>query len=65
MILIAHSKDRLEKLKKELEEKYFIKAKLIVKDLSERNAAKEVYDEIKSAGMSRKNTVFGVYPQLW
>jgi short-subunit dehydrogenase len=47
LVLVARSKEKLDEIKKELEEKYSIKVYTIGKDLSIAGSAKEVYDEIK------------------
>ncbi len=51
LILVARSQDKLEILKKELEQKHNIKAEVIVKDLDKPNAAKELYETVKSSGI--------------
>lgn len=51
LILIARSEEKLINIKKELEEKFNIKVMLIIKDLTEKDAVKEVYTEIKEAGI--------------
>lgn len=51
LIIVARSKDKLELLKKELEQKYAVKVMVIAKDLGKPEAAKEVYDEVKKAGI--------------
>jgi len=48
LVLVARSKNKLDELKKELEDKYKISVYTIGKDLSLPGAAKEVYDEIKN-----------------
>ncbi len=48
LILIARSEDKLKQLKAELEEKYSIKVKLIVKDLTEANSTLEIYNVVKN-----------------
>ncbi len=48
LILIARRTEELELLKKELEEKHAIKVWIFVKDLTSKNAAKEVYEFTKS-----------------
>jgi short-subunit dehydrogenase len=45
LVLVARNKSKLDELKTELENQYKIKVYTIGKDLSEFNAAKEVYDE--------------------
>lgn len=46
LVLVARNKSKLEELKKELEEQHKINVYTIGKDLSQTNAAQEVYDEI-------------------
>jgi hypothetical protein len=48
LILVARRSEELEILKKELEEKHAIKVWIFVKDLTSKNAAKEVYEFTKS-----------------
>ncbi len=47
LILIARSEDKLNQLKAELEQKYSVNVKIIVKDLTETNATLDIYNEIK------------------
>ncbi|NQU34351.1 MAG: SDR family oxidoreductase [Bacteroidetes bacterium] len=51
LIIVARSKDKLEGIKNELETKYPIKVMVIAKDLSLSEAPKEIYDEVKKAGI--------------
>lgn len=51
LILVARSKDKLDALKTDLESKYGVKVMVIVKDLGQLEATKEVYDEVKAAGV--------------
>ena len=51
LVVVARSKDKLNELKKELENKYNINVTVIVKDLSLSNAAQEIYDEIKKVNI--------------
>jgi len=51
LVIVARSKDKLEALKTELEDKHSIQVKVITKDLIKPTAAKEIYDEITSAGI--------------
>lgn len=51
LIIVARSKDKLKKLKKELVAKYNVQVMVIAKDLSFLEAPKEVYDEIQKAGL--------------
>lgn len=52
LVIVARSQDKLEKLKTELEKKYAVNVKIIVKDLGLSQAPAEVYDEIKNDGIS-------------
>lgn len=52
LILIARSEDKLKQLKAELEEKYAVKIKVIVKDLTTSNATLEIYNEVKNEGIT-------------
>ncbi len=51
LIIVARSKDKLDALKEELVKKYGIQVMVITKDLGNANAPKEIYDEIKNAGV--------------
>jgi len=51
LVVVARSGDKLNELKKELEEKHSVKVTAIVKDLGLPNAPKELYDEVKVAGI--------------
>lgn len=51
LVIVARSKDKLEKLKTELESKHSVKVMVIVKDLGLPEAPKEIYDEVKKAGI--------------
>src|ERR1035437_8078135 len=46
VVLVARSKDKLEQIKKDLKNNYNINVYVIEKDLSLKNSAKDVYDEI-------------------
>ena len=52
LILVARNERKLETLKDKLETKYGIKAAVIVKDLSQKDAAQDIFDEVKTAGLS-------------
>jgi short-subunit dehydrogenase len=52
LVLVARSKDKLDELKKELEDKHKVKVFTIGKDLSLPGAAKEVYDELNKQNIS-------------
>ena len=51
LIIVARSKDKLEKIKTELEKKYSVEVLVIAKDLGLSEAPKEIYEEIKSTGI--------------
>lgn len=51
LIIVARSKDKLDALKTELEEKHKVKVMVISKDLGNAQAPKEIYDEVKKAGI--------------
>lgn len=51
LIIVARSKDKLEELRKEIETKYSVTVMVIAKDLSKPEASKELYDEVKKAGI--------------
>lgn len=51
LVIVARSKDKLDMLKAELENAYGRKVMVIAKDLGSAEAAKEIYDEIKQAGI--------------
>lgn len=51
LVIVARSMDKLNELKKELEEKYTISVFVIAKDLSQPNASQEVYDAVKSQAL--------------
>lgn len=52
LILVARNKEKLEALKSELERAHPIEVKVIVKDLTLAEGPKEVYEEIKKAGIA-------------
>lgn len=51
LIVVARSENKLNELKKELEETYKINVFVIPKDLSKSNATKEIYEQIQNAGL--------------
>lgn len=51
LIIVARSKDKLEALKSELEQKHNVSVMVIVKDLTQLEASKEIYDEVKASGV--------------
>jgi len=46
VVIVARRVEKLKLLKKELEDQYQVKVKVIVKDLTHTNAPREVYDEL-------------------
>lgn len=51
LVIVARRAEKLEELKKELEPQFNVKVHTIVKDLTQKNAPKEIYDEVKNAGI--------------
>lgn len=51
LIVVARSENKLNQLKKELEEKYKISVFVIQKDLTASNATQEIYEQVKTAGL--------------
>lgn len=51
LIIVARSEDKLNELKKELEEKYKINVFVISMDLTKPNAAREIYEQVQIAGL--------------
>jgi uncharacterized protein len=51
LVIVARSNNKLNELKKELEDKYKIHVFVIQKDLTQSNAPWEVYEQIQSAGL--------------
>ena len=51
LILIARNSKKLEEIKSEIETKYNVKVNIISKDLSTKNAAQEVYNEVKNLNL--------------
>lgn len=52
VVLVARSESKLKALKSELEAKHGIEAHVVVKDLSQPNAAQEVYDFLNEKGIA-------------
>ena len=52
LILVARSEDRLRQLADELERAHRVKVMVIAKDLTAMRAPREIYDEIKAAGVT-------------
>lgn len=65
LVLVARSGDKLKSLKEQLEQQYAISVVLIEKDLSQKEAAKEIYEEVTSKGLTIdylvNNAGFGDY----
>ena len=51
LVLVARREDKLNELKQELEQQYKVAITVIAKDLSDLNAPKEIYNEIKKQGI--------------
>ena len=51
LVVVARSEDKLKSLAEVLNEKHGTNTYIIAKDLSQPTAAKEIYDEVKSAGI--------------
>ncbi len=52
LVIVARRQAELESLKKEIESKYGVQVKIIVKDLTKPEAPQEIYNEIKQAGIN-------------
>ncbi|MBN3905093.1 MAG: SDR family oxidoreductase [Nostoc sp. NMS1] len=65
LVLVARSEEKLSQLAKQLQEQYKIQVDVIIKDLTEPNAAAAVFDAIKAKGLSIdlliNNAGFGHY----
>lgn len=51
LVLIARSEDKLKTLQKELEAKFNVQVLYIAKDLTDNNAAADIYDQLKQKGI--------------
>jgi hypothetical protein len=51
LVLVARRQDRLEALKTELEQAHGVTAHVLAKDLTDREAAKQIHDELASRGV--------------
>lgn len=51
LVIVARSRDKLDALKTELEDKHSVKVTVIAKDLTRPESARELYDEVKAAGI--------------
>ncbi|EAW34077.1 SDR family oxidoreductase [Lyngbya sp. PCC 8106] len=65
LVLVARSKDKLDGLAQQLQEKYQIQAEVIAKDLTEPGATQAVFDEVTQKGITIdlliNNAGFGDY----
>ena len=61
LVLVARDGNKLNELKNELESNYGINAKVVVKDLSDENNCKEVYNENRDIDILVNNAGFGVF----
>ena len=52
LVLVARNSERLEEIKKDVEQKYNIKALVVAKDLCSPSGADEVYEATKQAGIN-------------
>jgi len=52
LVIVARREAELKTLQTELENKYQVKVKIIVKDLTQKNACKEIYNEVVNSGIS-------------
>ena len=51
LVLVARREDKLQALKKELEQQYQVSVEIIIKDLTAPQAAQEVYDSVQVLGI--------------
>ncbi|MEO8663889.1 MAG: SDR family oxidoreductase [Ignavibacteria bacterium] len=65
LVLVARRRDNLQKISEELANSFGVKIKIIVKDLSKDNSAREIFDETKSENITVNilinNAGFGSY----
>ncbi|HUM83501.1 MAG TPA: SDR family oxidoreductase [Lachnospiraceae bacterium] len=52
LVLVARSMDKLEELKMELENSYDVEVTVISKDLSDEDAAEQIYEEVEEKGIT-------------
>ena len=52
LVIVARREDKLNALKAELEAQHGVRVMVIAKDLSEPNAASEIYDAVQQAGIA-------------
>lgn len=51
LVIVARSEGKLQELREELESTYGVEVRVITKDLSKSTAAREVFEEVKQAGI--------------
>ncbi len=51
LVLVARSKDKLENLKTTLENEYAVSVAVIAQDLSQPEAAKQIFEQTKEMGL--------------
>lgn len=51
LVIVARRKEELESLKTEIEKRYNVEVKVIVKDLTKENAPQEIYNKLKKDGI--------------
>jgi len=68
LVVVARSKDKLEELKKEIENKYGTSVKVLIKDLSDSKAPQEIFSELEKEGVNVdvlvNNAGFSVWGQF-
>ena len=68
LVLTARSENKLSELARELEGKYGINTHIVVLDLSKKGSAKQLYDQVKSFGISTEilinNAGFGLFGEF-
>src|SRR5512139_3196427 len=65
IVLVARSKDKLEELKTDLEKGHGVKAKVLIKDLSDPKSPQEIFSQLETEGINVdvlvNNAGFAVY----
>lgn len=69
LVLIARSEDKLTELAKKIESSYSVKVKVLPKDLSDKNAPQEIFDELQRENIEVEylvnNAGFGGYGRFY
>ncbi len=69
LVIVARTKEKLNNIKDELSRTYNISVKALPKDLSQPNAADEIYNELKNENINVdvlvNNAGFGVFDNYW